>query len=71
MPLYRNVSNADRYLVVNNAGVFCKQGDTVEVDEPGAVTGLIGQESVWEPVDDNGDDDLDLDDSLNPNPLGD
>lgn len=51
MSLYRNVSGQDRILMMGAAtGVKVLDGDTVEVTDPALVRGLVGQESVWQPV---------------------
>lgn len=52
MAVYRNVSGDERFLVEIGTGRVHRvaDGDTVEVTDEASVKGLVGQESIWEPV---------------------
>lgn len=51
MTTYRNVSGHDRVLMVDrSSGVKVQAGATITVDDEGLQKGLVGQESVWQPV---------------------
>jgi hypothetical protein len=51
MTVYRNVSGDDRILMTGSAtGTLVPAGAEVEVLDEGLIAGLVGQESLWEPV---------------------
>ena len=51
---YINVSGQDLILMTGQAaGVKVLDGETVDIDDPGLIAGMVGQESVWQPVTDN------------------
>lgn len=51
---YTNVSGQDLILMTGQAaGVKVLDGEIVEIDDPGLIAGLVGQESVWQPVTDS------------------
>lgn len=48
---YKNVSGQDRVLMVDKTSVTkVEAGATVEIVDEGLIAGLVGQESLWQPV---------------------